>query len=101
MSTQTKIALVTGGSRGLGKDMAISIARKGMDVIITYRANETEAQQTVAVIEALGREAVALKLDMSDFKSLDGFVQQVIAALESNWKTNSLDFLVNNAGMGA
>ena len=57
MSTQTKIALVTGGSRGLGKDMAISIAGKGMDVIITYRTNETEAQQTVVAVEALGRKA--------------------------------------------
>src|SRR6186997_3157626 len=100
MAEDKKIALVTGGSRGLGKDMAISIAGKGIDVIITYRTNETEARQTVASIEALGRKAVALQLDMSDFKSLDDFIQKVIAALASHWKTNSLDFLVNNAGMG-
>lgn len=101
MSTQTKIALVTGGSRGLGKDMAISIAKKGIDVILTYRTNKSEAQETVKAIEALGQKAVSLKLDMSDFKSLDGFVQQMLESLQSNWNTNSFDFLVNNAGMGA
>jgi len=101
MSAQTKIALVTGGSRGLGKDMAISIAKKGIDVILTYRTNQTEAQETVKAIEALGQKAVSLKLDMSDFKSLDGFVQQVLEILKSNWNSSSFDFLVNNAGMGA
>jgi NAD(P)-dependent dehydrogenase (short-subunit alcohol dehydrogenase family) len=101
MSAQTKIALVTGGSRGLGKDMAISIAKKGIDVILTYRNNDTEAQETVKAIESLGQKAVSLKLDMSDFKSLDAFVQQVLESLHSKWNTNSFDFLVNNAGMGA
>jgi NAD(P)-dependent dehydrogenase (short-subunit alcohol dehydrogenase family) len=101
MKTQTKIALVTGGSRGLGKDMAISIAKKGIDVILTYRTNETEAMQTVTAIEALGQKAVALHLDMSDFKSLEPFVQTVLATLQSKWNTSNFDFLVNNAGMGA
>lgn len=101
MSAQPKIALVTGGSRGLGKDMAINIAQKGIDVILTYRTNEAEAQQTVKEIEAIGQKAVALKLNMSDFNSLDNFVQEVTAILQSNWSTNSFDFLVNNAGMGA
>ena len=101
MSAQTKIALVTGGSRGLGKDMAIGIAKKEIDVILTYRTNQTEAQETVKAIEALGQKAVSLKLDMSDFKSLDGFVQQVLEILKSNWNSSSFDFLVNNAGMGA
>jgi len=101
MSAQTKIALVTGGSRGLGKDMATSIAKKGIDVILTFRTNETEAQQTVMAIEELGQKAVALQLDMSDFSSLDGFVQQVLETLQSTWGTNSFDFFVNNAGMGA
>ncbi|MEP7141929.1 MAG: SDR family oxidoreductase [Ferruginibacter sp.] len=101
MSVPTKIALVTGGSRGLGKDMATSIAKKGIDVILTYRTNEAEAQQTVTDIEALGQKAVALHLDMSDFGSLNPFVQKVIATLQSDWNTGSLDFLVNNAGMGA
>ena len=101
MSEQTKIALVTGGSRGLGKDMAISIAKKGIDVMLTYRGNEAEGKQTVAEIEKLGRKAVALHLDMSDFKSLDDFVKRISGALQSTWNTSSFDFLINNAGMGA
>ena len=62
MST-TKIALVTGGSRGLGKDMALSIARKGIDVIITYRSNEEMAQQTVAEIEAIGQKSGSIAFE--------------------------------------
>jgi NAD(P)-dependent dehydrogenase (short-subunit alcohol dehydrogenase family) len=101
MSTSNKIALVTGASRGLGKDMAISLARKGLDLVLTYRTNEVEANQTVEEIRALGRKAVAIRLDMSDFGSLDGFVDEVINALTRGWNSDRLDFLVNNAGMGA
>ena len=101
MSGVQKIALVTGGSRGLGKDMAISIARRGIDVILTYRQKEAEALETVKEITGLGRKAVALQLDMGNFKMLDGFVQKVRHALESNWGTTHFDFLINNAGMGA
>jgi NAD(P)-dependent dehydrogenase (short-subunit alcohol dehydrogenase family) len=101
MQVATKIALVTGGSRGLGKDMAISIARKGIDVLLTYRNSEAEAKQALAEIKDIGRKAIALHLDMSDFKSLDNFVQEVSDALQSTWNTSSLDFLINNAGMGA
>jgi NAD(P)-dependent dehydrogenase (short-subunit alcohol dehydrogenase family) len=97
----TKIALVTGGSRGLGKDMALSIAKKGSDVILTYRNNEQQANGVVKEIEATGRRAAALHLDMTDFKSLDSFVQSVSATLKSKWNTASFDFLINNAGMGA
>jgi len=101
MSSVQKIALVTGGSRGLGKDMAISIARRGIDVILTYRNKEMEALETVKEITALGRKAVALELDMGNVKSLDGFVQQVQETLQRNWGSPRFDFLVNNAGMGA
>jgi len=100
MSTQTKIALVTGGSRGLGKDMALSIAGKGIDVILTYRTNETEANEVVKEIEAAGQKAAALQLDMAKFDSLDNFMQQVMQTLQSKWNTDKFDFLVNNAGMG-
>jgi NAD(P)-dependent dehydrogenase (short-subunit alcohol dehydrogenase family) len=100
MST-TKIALVTGGSRGLGKDMAISIARKEIDVILTYRTNKEEAEKVVQDIKDLNQKAVALQLDMSDFSSLDGFVAKVKSTLSLNWNTDSFDFLINNAGMGA
>jgi NAD(P)-dependent dehydrogenase (short-subunit alcohol dehydrogenase family) len=100
MSTQTKIALVTGGSRGLGKDMATSIARKGIDVILTYRTNEAEANEVVKEIEGLDRKASALKLDMAKFDSLDNFVQQLLQTLRSKWSTQNFDFLINNAGIG-
>src|SRR5687768_3323415 len=101
MAVDKKIALVTGGSRGLGKDMAISIARKGIDVILTYRSNNEEAEKVVKDIEAIGQNALALHLNMSEFNSLNGFVSTLLSALSSEWKTNSIDFLINNAGMGA
>ena len=96
-----KIALVTGGSRGLGKDMAISIAKKGIDVILTWRNNEEQANEIIAAIEQLGQKAAALKLDMSDFNSLDDFLQNVSSILKEKWNAAHFDFLVNNAGMGA
>jgi len=101
MSPTTKIALVTGSSRGLGKDMATSIAKKGIDVIITYRSKEAEALQVVKEIEAIGQKATALHLDMSDFASLTAFVETLKATLQSTFNTGAFDFLINNAGMGA
>jgi NAD(P)-dependent dehydrogenase (short-subunit alcohol dehydrogenase family) len=97
----TKIALVTGGSRGLGKDMALSIARKGIDVIITYRSKKVEADEVVKSIEAMGQQSIALALDMSDFSALDNFVSQVKQVLQKKWNQTNFDFLINNAGMGA
>lgn len=96
-----KIALVTGGSRGLGKEMAISIARKGFDVILTWRNNEELALETVKEIETLGRNAAALHLDMSFFQSLNAFIENLKLVLQQKWDTNKFDFLINNAGMGA
>lgn len=96
-----KIALVTGGSRGLGKDMALSLAQKGIDVILTYHTNKKEAEEVVASIEQQGRKAVALQLDVADSKSFDGFLQEVTTSLQTNWQTGKFDFLVNNAGIGA
>jgi len=96
----SKIALVTGGSRGLGKDMALKIASKGIDVILTYKTNESEARQTVDEIIRSGQKAKALQLNMSDFSSLDLFVQNTLIAL-GEWNNDKFDFLVNNAGMGA
>jgi NAD(P)-dependent dehydrogenase (short-subunit alcohol dehydrogenase family) len=101
MPAHTKIALVTGGSRGLGKDMALSLAKKGIDVILTYRTNKEEAWQIVKEIEDLGQQATALQLDMGDPTLLDPFVEEVKMILQKKWKTNSFDFLINNAGMGA
>ncbi|MBK6936078.1 MAG: SDR family oxidoreductase [Chitinophagaceae bacterium] len=96
-----KIALITGGSRGLGKDMAINIARNGTDVIITYRSKAAEADDVVKAIEQKGRKAFALQLDMSDFTSIYPFVEKLRATLSVHWGASQFDFLINNAGIGA
>lgn len=96
-----KIALVTGGSRGLGKNMALRLADYGNDVIITYHSQKEAADAVVSEIEAKGQKAAALQFDSSDFKSLDRFLQQVQQTLQAKWNTVSFDFLINNAGIGA
>ncbi len=101
MSANTRIALITGGSRGLGKNMAIRLAGQGHDVIITYHTQKADADAVVAQIENSGRKAVALQFDASDFKSLDQFVNKITEALQTKWNVSSFDFLVNNAGIGA
>lgn len=97
----TKIALVTGGSRGLGKDMALSLAKKGIDVIITYRTKKEEADQVVAEIMKGNRKATALPFDVGNIKTLDSFVTELQATLKTHWNTDKFDFLINNAGVGA
>lgn len=96
-----KIALVTGGSRGLGKDMALSLAKKNIDVILTYHTNQADAEEVVKTIEANGQKAVALQFDVADIKSFDTFLEQVSAVLQEKWQTSTFDFLINNAGIGA
>jgi NAD(P)-dependent dehydrogenase (short-subunit alcohol dehydrogenase family) len=95
-----KIALVTGGSRGLGKDMALSIAKKGLDVIITWHSNQAQANEVVSAIEAAGGKAAALQLDTNNIKSFDDFVLQLKGTLQQKWNTAHFDFLINNAGIG-
>lgn len=95
-----KIAIITGGSRGLGKSSALKLAQKGTDVILTYHSKKEEAHEVVRQIEALGRRAVALQLDVSNSKSFDGFISEVKSALQKTWNTDKFDFLVNNAGVG-
>ena len=99
-NTDTKIALVTGGSRGLGRNTALSIARHGGDVILTYRSAEDEAKAVVAEIEGLGRKAVALRLDAGAVDSFPVFVEEVRSALRETWGRETFDHLVNNAGHG-
>lgn len=96
-----KIALVTGGSRGLGKNMALRLAEKGHDVIITYNTQKEEALAVVATIENLGLKATALQLNVNNIASLTPFIEEVTAVLKEKWQTNSFDFLINNAGVGA
>ena len=96
----TTISLVTGASRGLGRNTAVSIARHGGDVILTYRDGASAAQAVVAEIEALGRKAVALQLDVGDISTFPAFVESVRLALKSTWDRECLNHLVNNAGHG-
>ena len=96
-----KIALVTGGSRGLGKDMVLSLAKKNMDVILTYHSNQADAEEVVKAIEANGQKAVALQFDVAAITSFDAFLAQVATVLQSKWQTDKFDFLINNAGIGA
>ena len=101
MENTQKIALVTGGSRGLGKDMAVSLANKGYNVIITYASKKEEAENTVKEIKSIGKTAVALQLDLRDLKALDKFIQDLSETLTNKFKSRKFDFLINNAGMGA
>ena len=100
MAVNTKIALVTGGSRGLGKNMALAIAKKGIDVILTYNSKKEEAQETVNEIENLGQRAVAIQLNVAKSDTFDAFFEEVKLALKSTFNTDKFDFLVNNAGIG-
>jgi len=96
----TPIALITGASRGLGRNAALHAARAGIDVIVTYRSQAAEAQAVVAEIEALGRRALALPLDVAHSGGFAAFATQVQGALRQHWQRERFDFLVNNAGIG-
>lgn len=100
MKNNTKIALVTGGSRGLGKDMALRLAQKGIDVIITYNSRAEDAQNVVAQITESGRKAAALQLNTGAISSFPAFAGQLTATLQAHFNTDHFDFLINNAGQG-
>jgi NAD(P)-dependent dehydrogenase (short-subunit alcohol dehydrogenase family) len=97
----TKIALITGASRGLGKSTALTLAKKGVGVIVTYLNSEAETKAVVSQIETMGAKAVALQLDTGNIKTFDAFVVQVQRSLQDHWHTEQFDFLVNNAGIGS
>jgi len=101
MESKNKIALVTGGSRGLGKDMALRLAEKGLDVILTYHTKADEAQNVVAQVEQAGQKAAALQLNTGDIKSFEAFISQLKELLAEKFNTDHLDYLINNAGVGA
>lgn len=96
----TKIALITGGSRGLGKDMALNIAKKGLNVVITYNSDEAAAQDTLNEITALGGKAMALQLDTRKISAFSIFKERLVQELDGQWNTNKIDYLINNAGFG-
>jgi NAD(P)-dependent dehydrogenase (short-subunit alcohol dehydrogenase family) len=95
-----RIAVITGASRGLGKSMALHLADRGVDLIITYRSGAKEAREVMAQIEAKGRKAVALPLDVADSRSFVAFAETLKGELRRLWRRDHFDFLVNNAGIG-
>ncbi|SCK22466.1 SDR family NAD(P)-dependent oxidoreductase [Vogesella sp. LIG4] len=95
-----KIAIITGASRGLGRNTALKLAARNTDIIFTYHSNRAAADEVIAAIEALGGKALALQLDVGQVASHAGFADAVRAALREHWQRDSFDFLVNNAGMG-
>lgn len=96
----TKIALITGANRGLGRNVALAIAQQGGDVIVAYRGNAEQASAVVAEIRALGRKAVALRLDMAQTASFPAFADGLRAQLAEVWGRDTFDRLINNAGHG-
>lgn len=94
------IALVTGSSRGLGRNTALSIARGGGDVVLTYQSRAEDAHAAVAEIEAMGRKAVALPLDTGKVADFAAFTERLRKALRETWGRDTFDHLVNNAGHG-
>jgi NAD(P)-dependent dehydrogenase (short-subunit alcohol dehydrogenase family) len=101
MEEKNKIALVTGGSRGLGRDMALRLAEKGINVILTYHTKEQEANNVVAQIEQTGQKAAALQLNTGDLKSFDQFFDRVKDVLQQVFNADRFDYLINNAGIGS
>ncbi|MCK8521283.1 SDR family oxidoreductase [Aquimarina sp. D1M17] len=100
MKPEVKIALITGGSRGLGRSIALMLAKKGHDVIITYRSKKEEASEVVKAIESLGQKSVALPLDIGELSSLEDFKENFKQTLLNHFKSEHFDFLINNAGIG-
>jgi NAD(P)-dependent dehydrogenase (short-subunit alcohol dehydrogenase family) len=100
MTSTNKIVLVTGGSRGLGKDMALQLAKKGFEVVLTYHSKKEDAAQVVGDIKLLGRRSHALQLDVAMSNSFDVFVKDLKAILKSEFNADGIDAVVNNAGAG-
>jgi NAD(P)-dependent dehydrogenase (short-subunit alcohol dehydrogenase family) len=96
----SKIALVTGANRGLGRSTALHLAEDGVDLVLTYRSNADEAQEVVDAVTKLGRTAVALRLDVGALDTHERFATELSAALADRWGRDTFDHLVNNAGIG-
>ena len=100
-TNEQSVAVITGGSRGLGKSMALHLAERGIDSIITYRSGSKEAEEVVSEIRGKGRKAAALSLDVGDSSSFAAFAEALKGELDRSFQRANFDFLVNNAGVGA
>lgn len=98
--SENRIALVTGSSRGLGRNMVEHLARRGVGVVITYRSNQAEAETVAAEARQAGVKAAVLRLDAADSSSFAAFAEQLRQVLREEWQRDSFDYLVNNAGIG-
>lgn len=96
----SKIVLITGGSRGLGKNMALAVAGKGLNVVITYHSNKEKAAEVVKAIESAGQKGLALQLDVSNSHSFPAFYEALRDEMKSKFNTDKFDYLINNAGTG-
>lgn len=97
---RTPIALITGGSRGLGRNMALHLADRGVDSIITYRSAASEGEAVVRTITAKGHRSAALPLDLAESATFAAFAETVRRELRERWQRDDFDFLVNNGGIG-
>jgi NAD(P)-dependent dehydrogenase (short-subunit alcohol dehydrogenase family) len=96
-STTKKTAIITGGSRGIGRNTAVQLAQRGANIIFTYHSNQAEAESVIGQIEALGRKAAAFRLDTGDLRAFDAFVSDVRKTLHG-WGVDRFDYLLNNGG---
>jgi NAD(P)-dependent dehydrogenase (short-subunit alcohol dehydrogenase family) len=96
----SRVALITGGSRGLGRNSAVNLSRRGVGIILTYHSDREEAQSVVGEINLAGGEAIALQLDTGNIASFDVLVGEVRGLLRDIWGRERFDFLLNNAGVG-
>ena len=95
-----KTAIITGGSRGLGRDMAVNLAKNGADIIFSYHSNREKAETLVSQIESVGQKAIAFPFDANDYKSGQAFIKKTTAYLKEENGNPNFDFLINNAGTG-
>lgn len=95
-----KIAIITGGSRGLGRNTALHLARRDVDLIFTYHSRKDQAESLIAEIDRIGARAEALQLDAGNIGGFAAFAVQLRELLEGRWQRGDFDYLVNNAGIG-
>ncbi len=96
----SRLAFITGGSRGLGRSGALALAAQGVDVIITYMGNYEAAQDVLEQVRSAGRKAYALQLDITDFERYPAFIEALIQTMQTEFGKTQLDYLLNNAGFG-